>query len=568
MVTDAAPAPIPIDTAASRKARGAFFTPQPIAELLTDWAIAHRPNASVLDPTCGDGVFLLAAGRRLHELGASREQLNDQVVGVDIHHESLTVAQKSLQSNGLAARTIHSDFFAIDAPEGMFPTLPRFDAIVGNPPFIRYHHHVGDARQRSVRAALGQGVRLSGLASSWAAVLVHAVAFLKPDGRLAMVLPAELLTVGYAEPIRKWLRQRFAVVKLTMFDELQFDGALENVVLLTAHGKGGCNEIRVDSVRDSADLDGTYRPTADLTPVADDTKWTGLLLSTKQRELFIDTVAEHFVTLRSYGPTELGTVTGANSFFALNEHTRRNYRLAEQAQVSRICPPGTRHLRRPYFTQCDWEILRDAAQPVWLLYPDPSDRSEGLRDYVESGEASGVPRAYKCRIRTPWWRPPMVSAPDLFFTYMSHRYPRLIANEARVSFVNSMHGVRLRSTTPKIAMAALPILMFNSVSLLGAETQGRSYGGGVLKLEPREAAALPLPSPSALNQAWSILSEERAQLAQLLADGRCADVIRRVDDVLLRVTLRLSRSEVATLHEASIMMQSSRLTRTAGHARS
>ena len=50
---------------AGRKARGAFFTPPAIAEYLTRWAVAGNPRARVLDPTCGDGVFLLAAGRQL-----------------------------------------------------------------------------------------------------------------------------------------------------------------------------------------------------------------------------------------------------------------------------------------------------------------------------------------------------------------------------------------------------------------------------------------------------------------------------------------------------------------------
>lgn len=74
------------------------------------------------------------------------------------------------------------------------------DAVIGNPPFVRYQEQAGDARKRSARAALAQGVRLSGLASSWVVLLVHACGFLKPDGRLTMVLPAELLTVHYAEP--------------------------------------------------------------------------------------------------------------------------------------------------------------------------------------------------------------------------------------------------------------------------------------------------------------------------------------------------------------------------------
>ena len=56
-----------------------------------------------------------------------------------------------------------------------------------------------------------------------------------------MVLPAELLSVHYAEPIRRWLRRRFSTVHLVMFERLQFEGALENVVLVLAQGTGGCD---------------------------------------------------------------------------------------------------------------------------------------------------------------------------------------------------------------------------------------------------------------------------------------------------------------------------------------
>ncbi|MBI3973028.1 MAG: N-6 DNA methylase, partial [Chloroflexi bacterium] len=72
-----------------RKLRGAFFTPPAIADFLVKWAIDRRPHAKVLDPTCGDGVFLRAAGRVLRTLAGSDLELEKQVYGVDLHEESL-----------------------------------------------------------------------------------------------------------------------------------------------------------------------------------------------------------------------------------------------------------------------------------------------------------------------------------------------------------------------------------------------------------------------------------------------------------------------------------------------
>lgn len=543
-----------------RKARGAFFTPQPIAEFLAAWAVGDDPAARILDPSCGDGVFLRASARRLKELGCSTSDLDGLVFGVDLHSPTLDAATTLLEAEGLDAHLVCDDFFNLLTPDQLGCALPDVDAVIGNPPFIRYQEHTGEVRKRSARAALAQGVRLSGLASSWAALLVHACGFLKPEGRLAMVLPAELLTVHYAEPVRRWLRRRFAAVNLVMFERLQFEDALEKVVLVVARGSGGCEAFSLFEVEDAEDLPrlGAFDH-FNVTPSAEG-KWTDLLLTLRQRQLFKRVVDEHFVPLKTYGTPELGTVTGSNGFFALSESTRLTYGLRED-QLRRICPPGTRHLKGLNFSQTAWEGLREAGERVWLLYPEPDDLTVGLRRYLAEGVELGVPDAYKCKIRAHWFRPPVVSPPDLFFTYMSHRYPRLVANAAGVTFVNSMHGVRLQPPHKRLAKAALPLLALNSVTMLGAEIHGRSYGGGILKMEPREAATLPVPSPDVLARAWEELKGERDCLDRQLRNGIWVTVVKRVDEVLLRDAVGLTGDEIAELHDGTQSLRERRIGR-------
>ena len=533
-----------------RRARGAFFTPEPIATHLAQWAVRSNPQATVLDPTCGEAVFLLAAGRALKAAGCLASDLDQHLFGVDLHSQSLKVATQMLEAEGLDAHLLAEDFFAIATPDQLGAPLPYVDAVVGNPPFVRYQQHTGATRRRSVSAALHQGVRLNGLASSWAALLVHACGFLKPEGRLAMVLPAELLSVSYAEPIRTWLRRRFEKVHLVMFEQLQFEDALEKVVLVLAEGSGGCDAFSLYHVEDAEDLRsvGPYLNWS-VTPAADG-KWTDLLLPHGQRQLFKQVAAEHFVPLSHYGTTELGIVTGANAFFALSESTRLKYGL-EEDQLVRISPPGTRHLQGTTFSRQQWQALRDADERVWLLRPDPTDERAGLRAYIADGEARGVHEAYKCQIRDPWWRAPLVTAPDFFFTYMSHLYPRLIANTAGVTFVNSMHGVRLAGEERAPAKVALPLLCLNSVTMLGAEIYGRSYGGGVLKMEPREAGVLPMPSMRVLDRAWRELKPHKGALERQLKAGTWATVVKRIDAAVLGTAAGLSEPNIASLLDAA-----------------
>src|SRR5690606_4301709 len=134
-----------------------------------------------------------------------------------------------------------------------------------------------------------------------------------------------------------------------------------------------------------------------------------------------------------------------------------------------ISPPGSRHLRAASFTARQWRDLRDAGERVWLFRPDADDESASRKAYTTLGVTQGVDKAYKCQIRSPWWRPPLAKTPDLFFTYMCHNYPRLIANSADVGFLNSMHGVTLADSVPREVIATLPYMCLNSVTMLGAE---------------------------------------------------------------------------------------------------
>jgi adenine-specific DNA methylase len=534
-----------------KKERGAFFTPQAIADYLAHWAVRRRTDR-ILDPTCGEAVFLASSGARLQHLGAAGD-LENQLFGVDIHADTLARADQVLRKQRLHAWITQRNFLHLSHARR---DLPAMDAVIGNPPFIRFQDQPRETRKEALAVSLEHGVVLSSLASSWAAVVVHAASFLKPNGRLAMVLPAELLAVDYAAPVREWLRKRFGAVHLFMFDRLQFPGATEKVLLLIAFGSRGCDAFTLHYVTDASDL-ATYDPRDAYAAPNSSGKWTELLIPGTQRALFHEVRTEHFQSFRDFGRVELGSVTGANAYFVLTESDRRRHKL-RTAHVQPIAPRGVRNLQGVAFTKPGWNRLRDAGESVWLLRPGLDASDPDLDAYLEHGERLRIHEGYKCSRRTPWWRVPVVAPPDLFFTYMSHTYPRLITNRARLSCLNSLHCVRLTEHAVHTA-DALPLIAVNSVTLLGAELFGRSYGGGLLKVEPREALKLPLPDPAAVDRAWKILRPERARLAAYLRAGRWEAVNQRVDAVLLNRVLGIRAAEVRELQAASQALRGWRL---------
>jgi adenine-specific DNA-methyltransferase len=525
-----------IDTPTLRKARGAFFTPEALTDFIASWAL-RAPENRVLEPSCGEAAFLLSAGRRLRELGAEHD-VAKRLHGIEMHAPSAAVARDHLHTQGYEAEVWVGDFFD-------FSPGDRYDAVIGNPPYVRYQAFTGSDRAKAQRAALQAGVPLTGLASSWAAFTVQSARMVVADGRLGLVLPAELLSVNYAAPLRRYLMQRFARVHLAMFEQRVFPGATEEIVLLLAEGEGPTDHIVVSQ---SSNLNGLSKLDAlRWSPKEPAGKWTPALLSAEPLAAYA-ALSEHFVDLLAWGETDLGMVTGNNRFFTMSSDEALRAEIPPD-ELRAISPAGSKHLRQLSFTKQAWRELDGAGRGVWLFRPDESP-SPAARALIADGEARDVHRGYKCRVRDPWWQVPWIVPPDLLLTYMNHDTPRLVVNSAKVSYLNSVHGVRLNTTTRTLGLSLLPLACLNSVTLLGAELVGRSYGGGILKVEPKEADVLPVPAPETIEDARSDLVEVRDNVALLLARGQLMQAVRIVDQVLLVDHLSVGPEQLTLLRAA------------------
>ncbi len=170
------------------KVLGAYYTDPRVASFLVNWAIRTEHDL-VMDPAFGNGVFLDAVLAKLTKSHSSSRQ----VYGVEIDKNIYDIVIKKLHSRIVIDNLVNADFFELDPQQSRLDEsqvrIPPLDAIVGNPPFIRYHRFKGEIRRRAQQKTSALGVEFNGLSSSWAPFVVHAASFLRPGGRLAMVMP-------------------------------------------------------------------------------------------------------------------------------------------------------------------------------------------------------------------------------------------------------------------------------------------------------------------------------------------------------------------------------------------
>jgi hypothetical protein len=172
---------------------------------------------------------------------------------------------------------------------------------------------------------------------------------------------------------------------------------------------------------------------------------------------------------------------------------------------------------------------------------------EAVRRYVREGEARGLHRRYKCRIRTPWYNVPSVYAAAVGMLKRSHHFPRLILNAAGALTTDTAYRV-----VPRAVRAADLVLTFvNSLTALSSELEGRHYGGGVLELVPSEIERVLVPAGR--HPAGALRALDRAVRAGTPPEA----LLARQDELVLR-PLGVSGQECATLRAAWLRLRDRR----------
>ncbi len=531
-----------ITEASAEKLRGGFYTPEPLAEFILKWGINGSTNSDILEPSCGDGVFI--------------EQLRDlklkykSVTAVELDPIEARKAEKIELKN---KQVINDDFHTY-----CNNTLQRFDLIVGNPPYIRYQFF---DRQQQVEAGdifIKAGLTYSKLTNAWVSFVVGSSLLLKnKGGKIGFVLPAEILQVSFALQLRKFIAQFYNKINIISFEKLVFPDIQQEVVLLLCE-KNGSKEHNIEHIelKDASELktlDTAKLKSPQKKIDFKSNKWTFYFLDQEEID-FLENIARkrNISTLGKFANVEVGITTGSNDFFTVPLTTVEEYDLHDYAKpmVGRSV-----QVNSVIFTEKDWQKNKFSKAKAHLLtFPDKKNLNQknGAVKYIAHGESIGIHKGYKTGIRNDWFVVPSLKVSDALFIRRNNLYPRLIINQAEAYTTDTMHRVFVKKGTD---IKALTASYYNSLSLAFTEVSGRSHGGGVLELMPNEAEKVLLP----YHKDNAKLLSQIDKLIRNKTD--IEEVLKITNHIILKEHFGLTQKEINLAHSIWKKLSARRLNR-------
>jgi len=538
------------------KLRGGYYTPPKLADFLCEWSI-RSPLDKVIEPSCGDGNFIDSALKRFSNLEI-KSPIN--ITAIELQKSEIEKAQQRVRDSfsdiDLDIHWENKDFFKhYEKLKGS-----DFDVVIGNPPFIRFQHFDEESRDIAFNHLRDFSYKPTKLANCWAAFIQLSIELLKPNGRLAMVIPAELLQVKYAAELRERITQSFEHIVLVSFKKLVFKGIQQEVVLVLAEGKRDhleeYSDIHTVEIEDEDQLNEKTLSGIIKHSHAKHTnksvKWTSLFLSDPEFKV-IESIQGNKKLLRlgDIASVDVGIVTGRNKFFVVDEDAKKEFDL-DDFVVPLV--GKTSAINNLIFNQNKLKVFSEKFPSNLLALKgiDEKTFSEGLKRYIALGEQEEVHTGYKCRIRKRWYDVPSTHLSEGFLFRQIHKFPLLVSNKVKAACTDTIHRVQL--IDKDICFDQLSASFINSLTFAWAEVCGRSYGGGVLELEPNESEELPIPFNKSINLDVKLISN-------FIDQKDIESALDYVDEELLIKGLGMSKRRVSLLRSSWVRLSNKRLNR-------
>jgi len=216
------------------KLNGQVYTPLPVAKAMLEQVRWPCGGGLLLDPACGDGVFLEAAMRkacRLLPMETAADAIRNHMLGWDLDAEALQACRermdRALTELGLedagGPRIEHRD--SLD-PKGLFAAC-----VVGNPPYLEAKRMPQGLKAR-LRQLYPRGA--TGAFDLYGVFLDRALQLVAHGGETCFILPNRVLVTLATRRLRLHMLQRHQVIVTDLSSERVFEDAADYPVVIHA----------------------------------------------------------------------------------------------------------------------------------------------------------------------------------------------------------------------------------------------------------------------------------------------------------------------------------------------
>jgi len=475
-------------TQEERNRLGQFPTPTFLAEEILHYAVQLmkiEAKVSFLDPAIGTGSFYSALNKAV-----STSQI-DRALGFEIDPHYGDPAISLWDEHKISI--VLGDFTRAKP-------IPDYNIIICNPPYVRHHHIAGEEKVRLRQSVLSSaGIDLSGLAGLYCYFMGISHPWMAPGAIAGWLIPSEFMDVNYGKAIKQYLLNKVTLLHLHRFDprDVQFADALVSSAVIWIRNESPPTDHQVQFTYGGSLLKPLKSLMVSSEALAAEPKWSRFPNASVRMQ-------KEQVRLADFFRISRGIATGDNKFFILTEDQITQKGLP----IEEFCPilPSPRYLPQD-LVEDQGDGSPSIEKRLFLLNTRLKEDEikktyPKLFDYLESGKAKGVHSRYLCSHRTLWYAQENRPAAPIVCTYLGRsdskggRPFRFIFNRSRATVANvylAMYPTLLMEKCIRKDPGLLHRVWaeLNSLSPDALLDEGRVYGGGLHKLEPRELANLP-----------------------------------------------------------------------------
>lgn len=469
-----------------RNVLGQFSTPFKLANDIfkkTTKFLGRTEKIRFLDPAVGTGVFFSAL---INNFSTTKIEIaSGYEIDEFFGNPSLDLWSGSIFDYRL------DDFTKVSPP---LSEKQKYNLIICNPPYVR-HHHINGQKERLQQSAIhSANMKLSGLSGLYCYFMALAHRWLKTGGIAGWLVPSEFMGVNYGQAVRKYLLTEVNLLQIHRFNpkDVQFNDALVSSCVVWFQKKETHLNQKVKFTFGSSFIKPETEKEVSKKTLSKERKWTRFPLNSKRSASNTPKIGDFFSVKR-------GIATGNNNYFILtkSEIEKRNLPISQfqpilpspksfsETEVNSDISGFPAIDNKLFVLDCKLSI-----EEINYLYPT-------LFEYLQEGINLGISEGYLCRKRKIWYSQEIRQKSYFYCKYIW----RLDEKSEKVNLFILNHSKAIVSNSylilyPKTSIECLIEKDFQIVYKIHQELnntankalldEGRVYGGGMYKLEPKE----------------------------------------------------------------------------------